>query len=54
MNQNFSDFSRLNSGELIYSGLMRTPIFALDKFIEINSKKFFIIPEFFFEHVRCL
>ena len=47
INQNFSDFSRLNSGELLYSGLMRTPIFALDKFIEINSKKFFIIPEFF-------
>ena len=47
INQNFSDFSRLNNGELIYSGLMRTPIFALDKFIEINSKKIFYYSRIF-------
>ena len=46
-NKNFDDFSRINSNELVYTGLTRTPIFAIDKKVRINRKYFEIIPEFF-------
>ncbi len=46
-NKNFDDFSRINSSELVYTGLTRTPIFAINSKVKINGKNFEIIPEFF-------
>ena len=47
INKNYSDFSRLQSSELIYMGILRTPIHAVTKEIYSGQKKFSIIPENF-------
>ena len=46
-NIHFDDFSRLNNSELLYSGLVRTPIFSIINEVKIDDKTFKIIPEFF-------
>jgi uncharacterized hydantoinase/oxoprolinase family protein len=46
-NKYFDDFSRLNNNELIYTGIIRTPIFSLKKKINYNGREFEIIPEQF-------
>ena len=46
-NKFFDDFSRLNNNELIYTGVIRTPIFGLQKAINYNGMEFKIIPEQF-------
>jgi len=47
INKNFTDFSRLNNHELLYTGISRTPIFSLLKNIIINKKNYNLIPEYF-------
>ncbi len=47
MNIGFDDFSRLQNGELLYTGIIRTPIFGIENSVNLNSKEFNIIPEFF-------
>ncbi len=46
-NKFFDDFSRLNNNELIYTGVIRTPIFGLQKAINYKGMEFKIIPEQF-------
>ena len=46
-NVHFDDFSRLNNSELLYSGLVRTPIFSITNKVKIDDKTFNIIPEIF-------
>ncbi len=46
-NEDFDDFSRLSSSELMYTGVLRTPIHALSKRISINNIIYNIIPENF-------
>ncbi len=46
-NIHFDDFSRLNNSELLYSGLIRTPIFSVTNEVRIDDKVFVIIPEMF-------
>ncbi len=47
MNKAFNDFDRLFKGEILYTGLMRTPIFAIKPNVKYKSKKISIIPEYF-------
>ncbi len=47
MNVGFDDFSRIQNGELLYTGIIRTPIFGIKSSVNLNSKEFHIIPEFF-------
>ena len=47
INKYFTDFSRLNNHELLYTGVIRTPIFSLLKKIVINKKNYNLIPEYF-------
>lgn len=47
INKYFTDFSRLNNHELIYTGVSRTPIFSILKNIIINKKNYNLIPEYF-------
>ena len=46
-NKNFNDLSRLSSSELIYTGVLRTPIYALSRKISIKNNMYNIIPENF-------
>jgi probable H4MPT-linked C1 transfer pathway protein len=47
MNKAFNDFKRLLNGEILYTGLIRTPLFAIKKNIKYKSKNISIIPEYF-------
>ena len=47
INKYFTDFSRLNNHELLYTGIVRTPIFSLLKKIIINKNNYYLIPEYF-------
>ena len=47
MNKAFNDFKRLSNGEILYTGLMRTPLFAIKKNVKYKSKNISIIPEYF-------
>jgi probable H4MPT-linked C1 transfer pathway protein len=47
MNKAFNDFTRLLNGEILYTGLIRTPIFAIKQNIKYKSKTINIIPEYF-------
>ena len=47
MNKAFNDYKRLSNGEILYTGLMRTPLFAIKKNIKHKSKNISIIPEYF-------
>ena len=47
INNSFSDYRRLGTGELVYTGIIRTPIFAIMNSININTQKYKIIPEYF-------
>ena len=47
LNLFYDDYSRLNNDELIYTGLIRTPLFGVADTISINNKKLKIVPEFF-------
>ena len=47
VNRYFSDFDRINNCELIYTGLTRTPLFALAKKIVVNNNIYNLIPELF-------
>lgn len=47
LNKCFTDFSRLNNHELLYTGIIRTPIFSLLKKIIIDKKNYNLIPEYF-------
>ena len=46
-NKNFDDFSRLNNLELLYTGITRTPIIAIEKNLFVKGKEYKIIPEHF-------
>jgi len=41
------DFGRLNNSELLYTGFMRTPLFAITPHINYKKKKYKLIPENF-------
>ncbi|MAR63545.1 MAG: hypothetical protein CMP43_00920 [Rickettsiales bacterium] len=41
------DLSRLSEGELIYTGVMRTPLFSIQNKINYKSSIYYIIPELF-------
>ena len=43
----FDDFYRINNAELMYTGVTRTPIFAICNSVKYNAKTFNIIPELF-------
>ena len=47
INNSFSDYKRLRTGELVYTGIIRTPIFAIMNSIKIKTQKYKIIPEYF-------
>ncbi len=47
INKNYSDLLRLQSSELIYMGVLRTPVHAVTKEILSHQKRFPIIPENF-------
>lgn len=47
INKYFTDFSRLNNYELLYTGVVRTPPFSLVKKIIINKSNYSLIPEYF-------
>ena len=47
INNSFSDYTRLGTGELVYTGIIRSPIFAIMNSININTQKYKIIPEYF-------
>jgi len=47
INQGFNDFERINNNELIYKGLIRTPLFGIKDKIKFKKKKYNLIPEFF-------
>lgn len=47
INKRFDDFSGLNSSELIYSGVLRTPINAIVQKIIISKREYNVIPENF-------
>jgi probable H4MPT-linked C1 transfer pathway protein len=47
MNKAFNDFQRLSNGEILYTGLMRTPLFAIKRNVKYKSKNISIIPENF-------
>ena len=49
INKHYTDFSRINNDELIYTGVTRTPLFSLASSININKKIYKLIPEFFSE-----
>ena len=47
INKYFTDYERINNFELIYTGLTRTPLFALSEKIILGNKSYYLIPEFF-------
>ena len=47
INQGFNDFERINNNELIYKGLIRTPLFGIRDKIKLRKNKYNLIPEFF-------
>ena len=46
-NKGFSDFERINNNELIYKGLIRTPLFGIKKKVKFKKKYYNLIPEIF-------
>ena len=46
-NEGYTDFERINNSELIYKGLIRTPLFGIKNKIKFKKKYFNIIPEVF-------
>lgn len=46
-NKNFNDFSRLSTSELIYTGVLRTPVYAITNQVTIKKTKYNVIPENF-------
>ncbi len=46
-NVGVDDLSRLSEGELIYTGVMRTPLFSIEKKVDYKNKVYHIIPELF-------
>jgi len=47
INRRINDFTGLINHELLYSGILRTPIYALTHEIKYRNKKYKIIPENF-------
>ena len=47
VNNGFEDFSRLSKKEMLYTGIIRTPLFGLQHEISLRKKKYHIIPELF-------
>jgi len=46
-NKGFNDFERINNNELIYKGLIRTPLFGIKNKIKFKKKNYNLIPEIF-------
>lgn len=46
-NLGYTDFDRLKNSELVYTGIVRTPIFSISKSLLIEGMKLTIIPEQF-------
>ena len=46
-NVGYDDFSRLSHSELIYTGILRTPLFAVTNQITNSKHRFPVIPEYF-------
>lgn len=47
INKGFNDFDRLKNHELVYTGIVRTPIFSFSNKISIGKSHLRIVPEFF-------
>ena len=47
INEGVDDLSRLSEGELIYTGVVRTPLFSIQNKINYRNKVYHIIPELF-------
>ncbi len=47
VNTRYDDYSGLNTGELLYTGVLRTPIYSVTNSIVLNKKTYNIIPENF-------
>ncbi len=47
INQRVDDHSGLKSTELMYTGILRTPIFSVVKYISFNRQKYYLIPEYY-------
>ena len=47
INRGFNDFDRLKNHELVYTGIVRTPIFSFSNRLSIGKNHLDIIPEFF-------
>ncbi len=46
-NEGFNDFERINNNELIYKGLIRTPLFGIKNKIKFKKQNYNLIPEIF-------
>ena len=47
INKRIDDFTGLSQLELLYTGVLRTPIFAITKEIKLNGKIYRLIPEYY-------
>ena len=47
LNQGYSDYERMSTGELVYTGIIRTPVMALVHDVNVNGKQRPVIAEHF-------